>query len=580
MLSAQLIDVPLTKLQSHSSLIIEGKILSAEPFWNQEFTRIYTLYQIQVTDLLRGRSANVIEVVQQGGCVANDCQTLYPKLEMAPGAEGVFFLRAFEAENLGMPDLLRVVSGPLGFIEFHHQNGRLVGANAIRVFENLNQEVYLPIAGRPKRTEHHLPSPPSSRAAPNITSFTPDTLAAGVNDTLTIIGTEFGMVKGKVWFQNADKPLGIYMRGEAPEIVIWTDTLIRLIVPSDASLDSMRRGVAGSGPIRVETDDGMVAQSADNLMIRFAYRTRRVAFDSTAYTTLLVSPEYSATGGYVFRLDPDVTAKPLAKEIFKRALRDWRCATQVNFSLGTDTVIRVTGRDDNSVVFWEALDPGTLGATLVDEKFCRDNALGIDYYQTNELDIKLDSNQITYVDTAATPAINESDFYSIILHELGHGHLMEHVNLEDSLMHPTITTGTTVRTISPFILEGTLRVMDSSLVNHNPSCPSPMIPVAAADCNLLSRGDAMPMAVGEFIVSPNPASDRLSVEMEMREKMQGMEIGIVDLFGRTVVTKHIGSVAPGMKVVSMKVGHLPNGFYLVRAKSRNGVVVRSILIQH
>ncbi|MEM6273004.1 MAG: T9SS type A sorting domain-containing protein [Bacteroidota bacterium] len=575
---AQLVDIPMRKLSEYSMLVIEGKVLSAESFWNQSASRIYTLYDIQVIDYLKGHSGNYLRVIGAGGCVANDCQTLYPKLELASGAEGIFFLRQFGEEDLGIPDLWRIVSGPLGFIEFHWVDGQVVGANALRIYQ-LDREVYLPIARRPKQSKDGYTVVHSIRSAPNIAEIFPDTLAAGVSDTLTIIGTEFGETRGKVWFQNADKPAGIYMRGEDPDIVSWTDTLIRVLVPSDASLDSLRRGVAGSGPVRVETSGGVIAESNDELIIRFAYRTRRVAFDSTAKTVLLISPEYSKSGGYEFRLDPNVTARPLAKEIFKRALRDWRCATKVNFSLGTDTVVRATGRDNNSVVYWDTLDPGVLGATLVDERFCRDNNLGIDYYQTYELDIKLDSNQITYVDTAM-PGINESDFYSIVLHELGHGHLMEHVNQADSLMHPTITLGTTVRTISPFILEGTQRVMDSSLVSHNPSCPDPILPVAAVDCNLLSRDEANSIDYGKISVFPNPAFDRFTVEFELRTKKKDLEIRIVDLLGRNLCVERVGNIGPGTKIVPFEVNHLPNGYYLIQLSSQNGAVARSVLIQH
>jgi hypothetical protein len=576
---AQLYDVPVSTLNEHSPLVVEGRVLSKYSFWNAAQTRIYTQYQIEVNDALKGRSNNVIDIVRLGGCVDQDCQTLFPRLEMGLGQKGVFFLRPFTKEPLFTDQLYEVVSGPLGFISFQEMDSKIVGANALRLFENLNAEVYIPIAGRPRIIEDEPTFTHVADAAPSITSFFPDTVAAGVRDTLTIVGSEFGVVKGKVWFQNADYPPGVFMRGEAPDIIFWTDTLIQMIVPTEASVDSSLIGVAASGPIRVETDGGMTVQSGDSLMVKYGYRNRRTEFDLVSNLMIFNTPPGSAVRGYSFRMDTTFSDSIQATAIFKKALRDWRCASLVNFNLGSDTTIRVTGRDGVNAVYWDTLDPGVLGITVVDERFCRDATSLVTYYYANEIDLTFAQTGNFYFDSTGAVPITQFDFYSTVIHELGHGHLLQHINRPGFLMHRSLSNATAIHLIHPEILEGALTVMDSSTINHSPDCPLPMVAIAPAGCNSLPIDEKKLGFPGRLILYPVPATGYLNVEMDLIQKLDYILVEITDLSGMIVFKQKMGKAGLGTKIASLDLKSLNSGFFILRVSSDKGRVSKPITIQ-
>ena len=577
-IKAQLRDVPLSDLQAVSTSIVEGTVTAKETFWNDSHTRIYTLYQIEASDYLMGSGPTRLEVVQLGGCVDDHCQRLYPGLEMGVSTQGVLFLRSFVDEPLHSDQLLEVVSGPLGFIQFHNIDGREVGANALRIFD-LNQEVYLPIAGRPRRSEQiHLP--PTSRAAPSIDSLFPDTVAAGVNDTLTIVGTEFGATKGKVWFQNADEPTGIYMHGENPDLVVWTDTLIRVIVPTEGSLDSMGRGAAGTGPIRVEATDGMINTSPMPIVVPYGLKTFRVGYDSTLKTIILTAPLNNAGGGYTFRYDTAFADSADAVMVFEKSMRDWRCASGINWTVGPDTTINRIASDSICVVFWDSLPPGVIGQTMVDNSFCKDETSGIFYYHVVEIDMKFSRNANFHYDTIAPPAANQDDFYSITLHELGHGHLLQHINRPGFLMHYEITLGTTIRNIHPEMLTGANRAIDTSTVNHHLNCFMPHVPVPPGNCNTLNSRRTQRQFLSAFEVYPNPATDHIRVRIEAAQPSCKVDVQLIDVYGQVLQTRSVRLQVAAATELDLEANELADGYYLVRISNEGGSSTKPIIIQH
>jgi hypothetical protein len=575
----QIRDVPFSVLKMHSSMVVEGVVKNSATVWNQHKNRIYTIFQIEVFDYLSGQGGRNIEIAQIGGCLDGHCQTLYPELLIGIGQKGIFFLKPFKENDLDRKDLLEVVSGPLGFVQFNEQSGNVFGVNGTRIVQNLDSEIYLPIAGKKMyRTQRKRFT--IQLAAPNITSIFPDTLAAGVHDTLTILGTEFGFSKGKVWFQNADLPTGIFMHGENPELVVWTDTMIRVIVPSEGSLDSLNRGVAGTGPIRVESSDQLISQSIDSIFVPFGLKTRRVAFDSTAYTFILSSPYNTPLGGYQFRYDTGFASSFAAVAAFEKAVRDWRCASLVNFSIGPDTTIRRIATDSVSIVYWDTLDPGVLGQTLVDEEFCKDEATGIFYYHVVEVDMRFAQTVNYNFDTTALPAANQDDFYSIALHELGHGHLLMHVNRPGHLMHFELDMGTAVRSFNPQILDGAVRAIDSSIVNHNTNCFLPHLPIQPGDCNILNGRNSQTLPFGDLALYPNPAKSEINLSYTVSQSTGTLKAEVLDIYGRVLISKSFKSVPGTSELVKLDLSEIGNGYFLVRLGNASGTISKPLVIQH
>lgn len=578
-LHAQLRSVSISTLADVSEYVLEGRITAKEMFWNDDETRIYTLYQIEVVDYLKGNGPTNLEVVQIGGCVDEYCQTLYPTLEMGLGTSGVLFLRSFQKERLHSDALLEVVSGPLGFVQFIQSDGREFGANALEIFENLDREIYIPISGRPRKTSMQ-PIAMTSRAVPGIDSISPDTVAAGVNDTLTIYGTEFGMTKGKVWFQNADFPPGVFMHGENPDLVVWTDTLIRVLVPSEGSLDSMRRGSAGSGPVRVETNNGMVTESTVQFVVPYGLKTRRVSYDSTTLTVILSSPYDTPVGGYQFRYDSAFAASPGAVSVFEKSLRDWRCASLINWTVGSDTAITEIATDKISIVFWDSLPPGVIGQTMVHIAFCKDEATGLFYYHVPEVDIVFSNTANFHYDTIAAPAANQDDFYSITLHELGHAHLLQHIIRPGFLMDFQIALGSTIRTIHPEMLTGARRAIDTSTVSHNVNCFLPHVPIQPGNCNTLNAHASSLNFSGSVYVFPNPTNDKVNVQVKASQPVGLVDVQLIDVYGKVLQSETVFLQPSTVTDLKMNTHDLPDGYYLVRIGNALARITKSVIIQH
>lgn len=577
--SAQLYDVPISVLEEHATLVIEGVVRSKEAFWNERHNRIYTSYQIEVIDFLKGNDAMTLEVVALGGCVDDHCQTIYPGLEMNIGARGVLFLRPFRKEKLHSENLFEVLSGPLGFIEFSTEGGKTIGANALRVFRDLDFEVFVPISGQRRKVVGPLLAARST-TAPAIDSLAPLTVAAGVNDTLNIYGSQFGVSKGKVWFRNADKPAGAYMHGENPDIVTWSDTLIRVLVPSRGSIDSTYRGVAGTGPIRVETSDTLIAQSAMDIIVPYGLRNRRIMFDSIAQPDILVSPYNTPIGGYQFRYDSAFSDSSHAVAIFERSIRDWRCASLVNFSIGADSNISEIAFDEVNAIFWDTLPPGILGQTSVKDQFCRDGVTGKYYYHVTDIDLQFSSTINFYYDSLGLPPATHFDFYSMTLHELGHAHLLQHIVNPGFLMHYAISTGETIRTIHAEMETGAKRVIDSSAVNHHENCFMPHVPISPEACNSLGAANPSPNPFGSIQVFPNPAKTSVQIEFETSKPNASVSVEIVDIYGRVLSQKTMRSSPNVLSHIEFETAEFSNGFYFVRIHSTSGKSTKPFLIQH
>lgn len=92
-----------------------------------------------------------------------------------------------------------------------------------------------------------------------IDSISPDTIRAGVGDTLRIFGNGFGATRGtgNVYFPNADNGGANYLYGDTNDFVSWTNTLIELILPSLTKIADTSiaiNGNVGTGFIKVKKD--------------------------------------------------------------------------------------------------------------------------------------------------------------------------------------------------------------------------------------------------------------------------------------------------------------------------------------
>jgi hypothetical protein len=268
-----------------------------------------------------------------------------------------------------------------------------------------------------------------------ILSFDPSTVNGGVGDTLSIFGTRFGAIRGtgNLYFYDADHPnTGMSVALEDSDFVLWSDTLIQIILPSVE--DSANGAVIGSGTFRVVTNSQQSSTTANALSVYYSLTNFRQSnhgkwFDYLYNTT--------GSGGYTFFADTSISHKPAIYGCVKKAIKDWVCATGVNFVLLRDTfgIPRASTRDSINIITLGHQDASAFATCYSMVSYCSANNIAI----KDEMDIIIsDDPTITwFTDTTGrdTLPVGQSDLYHVLLHEFGHGVGHNHVIDSTAIMY-------------------------------------------------------------------------------------------------------------------------------------------------
>src|SRR5205814_9730696 len=89
---AQLFKIELAEKVKASSLIVEGKVVKKNSFWNEPHTMIFTVNTVEIYKLFKGNvTEKTIEIMTQGGSVGPDAITVSDLLQLDVGNTGIFF---------------------------------------------------------------------------------------------------------------------------------------------------------------------------------------------------------------------------------------------------------------------------------------------------------------------------------------------------------------------------------------------------------------------------------------------------------------------------------------------------------
>jgi len=81
--NCSLYPVSLSNRVSNSSIIIEGRVISKQSFWNTNNNNIFTSNLISVTQVLKGVVlSSFVEIITEGGIVGTSKQVVDPTLEL------------------------------------------------------------------------------------------------------------------------------------------------------------------------------------------------------------------------------------------------------------------------------------------------------------------------------------------------------------------------------------------------------------------------------------------------------------------------------------------------------------------
>lgn len=496
-LSAQcsVVEVPLVQRANASTVIVEGKVTGQYSYWNSNHSMIYTANTIELYKIFKGSvAADAIEIITEGGTVDMDRITVEPSLQLRVGDVGMFTcISVTRAKNNlvsrnALPQF-EAYAGTQGFVKYDIANN--TATDPFHKYTDIQTELFNVVApaGRHQyttvneRPSTHRAGNPNVQAGPSIDFVTPSTCNAGTGDVITIDGGGFEPLQGtgNVFFSNADDGgATIDVACLAAQIISWDDVQIRCVVPAGA----------GTGPFEVVTDASGTANSGFNLDISFAHLN--VEFDPgtgpEAYETDHIND--NGSGGYTWRMNTGFDADAPARASFMRAFDTWRCATAVNWTIGSTTSINDAISDGTNVICYDNTAPlpnGVLGVCFSYWSGCASGPTIIWY--VNELDIIFDDGSnitpLTWQFGPGAPTINQYDFETVAVHELGHGHQLGHVIFPGAIMHYAISNGSQNRSLGSNDLAGGQFVQSKSVVTNicgpgamsNFSCGSP--PVAA-----------------------------------------------------------------------------------------------------
>lgn len=465
--NAQLYKIELDEKVNNSSLIVEGKVIAKKSFWNDAHTLIFTANTVKVYKVFKGDvKENTIEVLTQGGVVANKAMWVSDLLQLDIGKTGLFFCepnRIALRSPFTQKVLYDVYSSDQGFFRYNLFKDEAWAPFAS--YKKIKDNLYKLVQQKTKQDikvidnsfdASSINSQNQSNGAAGslagITSFSPTTVHGGAlkdppNNVLTINGNGFGTKPSgscAVLFKdgNNDNQTPDY---EVPYtssyFISWSDTKIVLKVPDRAA----------TGTIAVTLKDGTTVESSSELNVFYSIINLDFDFSSLGIDTV-VSTEprlmnMNNAGGYTIQYSTNTAgngknfATSSAKDAFERALATWKDAVGVNFTIGATTTTQKVADDGvNLVVFdnkntgYPPMASGVLESTYSYGTVCyQQSPFQIGTAEKTGFDILVRNSgvsvgNISFEDGPCFPASNTYDRETIVLHELGHAINLAHIN--------------------------------------------------------------------------------------------------------------------------------------------------------
>jgi hypothetical protein len=472
--ACMLIPVSLEERASKSSVIAEGTVISQSTFVDEVNGNIYTASVIEVYKIFKGDLAgSKMEIITEGGVYGDRMQQLTSTLSLTPGQSGVFFCQPHQLTRRSGSSYM-VYSSLQGFVAYDYKTDEALDpftryqgiGKFYKTLEKHTHRSYIKLADNPGLEAQ---AETKTTVIPTITGFSPPVISAGTDAVLTISGTNFNVLQGSgfVEFANSNDGSATFVKPLATDYVSWSDIEIQVKVPTAVLTPP---GCAGTGIFHVTNSDPGTGASLTPLVVNFAY-TNVADPGGTGEMPDHVSD--NGSGGYTFNLFTGFDAS-LGKAPFIRAMDNWTCATGMNWIIGPTTAVESPISDAiNNVAFDNAAFPLPAGVLGRCKSYYSGCGAGSPFtWFVTELDVQFD-DAASWEYGPGLPAGGESDFESVALHELGHGHQLTHVIDLGAVMHFAITTGTTARVLGPDDIVGGTFVRDRSIVAN--SCgPGPM----------------------------------------------------------------------------------------------------------
>jgi hypothetical protein len=349
-------EIPLKQQVENSSLVVEGKVISKQSFWNANHDIIYTANTIEVYKVFKGKADKNIEVITVGEAVGLRALMASHSLKLQKGDVGVFTLYdndiTISESNKTLIKKYISYSTTQGFYKYdlYYNVVRNPFSAKKGITSSFYNEImkytnskYIEVAKFNTQIIGNASNQAKGLLAPVVTNFSPSVASAGTKTVLTIDGTGFGITQGIMGFRDANSGgetqfgLPIYINALDTQILSWSDTQITVEIPSSA----------GTGDFRVSHDDGSFIASLTDLTITYAENNVEGDYGDGELAYQVQHIGDFLNNGYTWRMQTDFfndTEHPGAKASFERAFETWRCTVGVNWLMaGTGTSVDVVG---------------------------------------------------------------------------------------------------------------------------------------------------------------------------------------------------------------------------------------------
>lgn len=593
-------EVPLQKQIENSSLVIEGKVISKQSFWDSKRYNIYTSNTIEVFKVFKGDVIETIDVITMGGVVGTEALIVSPNLKLQKGDIGIFTLYEnnviLNKKNQKSNKEFKAYSSLQGFYKydiftdvainpFSKKEG-IISSFYIEIM-NYTKSKYIEIKNLEELTINSKSNQSKVFLSPTGITFDLTSASAGTKTVLTISGSDFGINKGRIGFRNANDDGSTSVFALDSQVLTWSEDEITVEIPSDA----------GTGPILVQDDGGQNGFSTSDLVITYAESNAVFDPDDDSsmpsgangplglYAYPIRHVNDNGSGGYTWQMETNFfndTEFVGAKADFEKALDRWRCETKVNWTISNSaTTIDVVASDgvnvvkfDDQTIPTDDLDDGVLGQCLSRISGC---GFPTDPSSWNahvvELDIVFD-DETNWHFGSGLPNNSQYDFESVALHELGHGHQLGHVvddindgNNQDDVMHYAISNGEQQRVLSSGNITAATNVQSRS--TSIIACSQALM-TNSTICNLSLDEDELANSISIF---PNPATSEIFIKNETFINLQ--KAVIYDISGRQVSEYALSETS---RVININVQNLARGIYIINIQSDNAAISTKLVL--
>ncbi len=416
-------------------MVIKGRVVESNSYWDDNQSKIYTLHKILVFSAFCKNETFAlpeIYVLTEGGTIGNMGRVVHGAVQLQQHQTGYFMLTGSRHYltflNAGINAFYEIYSGVQGVVDIENTLH-----DCWQTFGNSEQEFetrYLADFKRTLFTSNTATVPvhkkPANRLTMDLQSVSPVKILGGMGQVLTITGSGFGSTQGSGYVAFLKNYTTYHSSTEAAAFhyLSWTDSKITLEMPN-----------AFSGKVRVYQGPGY-AESSDTLHVMANVNT--ISYSPLDYYHL---NNINGSGGHTWFLKQDLFNNPSAKKAVEDVFAEFRCKTGVNYTLENKSVWLPYKLNDakNCILFDSTgyeLPAGTAAYCEFGWKSCILG--GQTFYTVNAQELRI-SNKIDWYYGTGQPPSGKGKLRYVLFHELGHSLQLGHVSEEGESMHPIVT---------------------------------------------------------------------------------------------------------------------------------------------